>query len=197
MELPFKKVDHRGGWRPGAGRPKKNKDGIVRAHVYQGLNEVSVSQIEIYQKIIREKLASKSDTLVNAGLIVALGQNFVYRIDEEYDEDQVKVNKKGEETIKKGSLRKRIHTLVTDPEEIKKALDLMGVGGIDPDGKYYYVTTKEPDVKAIEVLLNRAFGRPKETLELNAHVQFSLRGLKQKREVIHEHVKEKLSGENS
>lgn len=120
-------------------------------------------------KAVAEQIMKKARPLVRAGMSVALGQQFVYRIDEEKDDD--------------GKTKKRVHVLVTDPEEIANALDQMegmGVGG-DTD-EYYYITTKEPDYKAIEMLLSRALGKPKESIDVNANVTFSLIGLAKQRD---------------
>lgn len=125
---------------------------------------------EKMQKALERKIQSKAFKLFNAGMTVAMGQVFVYRIDEEEDS--------------KGKVISRKHVLVTDENEIAEALDEQEGYGRTTSGKYYYVTTKEPDHKAIQMLLDRGFGKPKETVDLNAHVTFSLRALAQKREML-------------
>jgi hypothetical protein len=122
------------------------------------------------QAVINNMIMKKSQQLIHAGMTVALGQNFVYRIDEEKND--------------KGNVTSRKHVLVEDPEEIALALDQMGVGATHPDDKYYYVTAKEPDHKAIEMLLNRAYGKPKESLDLNVDVKFSLKALAESRKEL-------------
>lgn len=113
----------------------------------------------------RDLIAAKAMPLVRAAMIPAMGQTFVYRIDEEENERGKKIRK---------------HILCTDPDEIAKALDAIEEGGEDPEGNYYYVTAKEPDYKAIEMLMSRAFGKPKETKDVNVTV-FSLTALAEKR----------------
>lgn len=115
------------------------------------------------EREVQNKIAEKALTLIRAGMITALGQNFVYRIDEEID--------------LKGRVVSRKHILVTDADEIATALDQMEEGSTHPEDKYYYVTAKEPDHKAVEMLLNRAFGKPKETVGLEVEHKFSLRDL--------------------
>jgi hypothetical protein len=130
-----------------------------------------VRKMELAQKKVMEKLIyKKTAPLIRAAMITALGQNFVYRIDEERDS--------------KGKLLNRKHVLVEDPNEIARALDQMEEGGQDPDDKYYYITAKEPDARAVEMLLNRGYGKPKETIDLNADVKFSLKDLAAHRKEI-------------
>lgn len=135
----------------------------------------ALRKLEIAKRHAMEKLIyKKTAPLIRAGFISAMGQNFVYRIDEERDS--------------KGKLLSRKHVLVEDAREIAEALDKMEEGGQDPDDAYYYVTTKEPDVRAIEMLLNRAYGKPKETIDLNAQIEFSLKGLAAHRQDLQDDV---------
>ena len=130
-----------------------------------------VRQMELNtKKIIEKMIYSKARPLIRAGMINAMGQNFVYRIDEERDS--------------KGKLLTRKHILVTDSKEIAEALDKMEEGGKDPQDRFYYVTAKEPDIRAIEMLLNRAYGKPKESIKVETEVQFSLKDLAKTREDI-------------
>lgn len=123
-----------------------------------------VRKLEVKQKQIMEGMIyRKTAPLIRAGMIAAMGQNFVYRIDEERDS--------------KGKLLSRKHVRVENPDEIAKALDQIEEGGTHPDDAYYYVTTKEPDIRAIEALLNRGYGKPKESLTIDGEVQFSLKAL--------------------
>lgn len=124
----------------------------------------AVRKMELAQKKVMEKMIyKKTAPLIRAGMIPAMGQHFVYRIDEERDS--------------KGKLLSRKHILVENPKEIAQALDQIEEGGIHPDDKFYYVTAKEPDVRAIEMLLNRGYGKPKESLTIDGEVKFSLKAL--------------------
>jgi hypothetical protein len=52
--------------------------------------------------------------------------------------------------------------LVTDPEEIRYYLEeLHGEPGAINDS-YFFITTKEPDARVIDSLLDRAYGKPKD-----------------------------------
>lgn len=111
-------------------------------------------------KVIDRYVKSKLMKLLRAQTIPALGQHFVYRIDEEKDS--------------KGKVIGKKHVLIEDPHEIATALDEMEAGGDHQDEKYYYVTTKEPDFRAADALLNRSLGKPKETIDTTVNVKFSL-----------------------
>ena len=69
-------------------------------------------------------------------------------------------------------------TRVEDPDEICTALNAIdNNGGFVGEGLYYYITTKEPDYRAGEAILNRAIGKVPDKVEQKIDVQFSLRGL--------------------
>ncbi len=127
----------KGGKRAGAGRPrgKPTKATLEKQKVSEAFNQ---------------RVLAKADALFNAQLTLAVGSMKVFRIDEvEAD----------------GGKKKREHVHVTDAEEIKALLDEHdGANGV-VDGVYYYFSDVPPDNKAIEAMLNRALGKPKETLE--------------------------------
>lgn len=126
-----------GGKRPGAGR----KPGSRSAKT---LEKMAV------QKAFNERVMRHADHLFHAQLALSVGSVRVFRIDEEND---------GNGKIK------RTHTLVTDVKEIKKVLDEHeGQSGI-VDDSYYFITEVMPDNRAIDSMLNRALGKPKETHE--------------------------------
>ena len=100
---------------------------------------------------IRQQILKKAAPLVRAAMIPAMGQNFVYRIDETKNE--------------KGRVVHKEHVLVTDPHEIAMALDQIEEGANDPEDKYYYVTATAPDFRAVQMLWDRTFGKAKESIE--------------------------------
>lgn len=127
----------KGGKRPGAGRPKgkPTQKTLERQKVLEAFNQ---------------RVMAKADVLFNAQLMLAVGSMKVFRIDETEGEN---------------GRTKREHVHVTDPEEIKALLDehegMAGTVG----GVYYYFTDVSPDNKAIEAMMNRAFGKPTEKHE--------------------------------
>lgn len=127
----------RGGKRAGAGKPKgqKHKTTLEKLRVAEAFNQ---------------RVMAKADALFNAQLVLAVGSMKVFRVDESEAENGKK---------------KREHVHVTDQEEIKRLLDEHdGMNGV-VDGVYYYFTDVLPDNRAIDSMLNRALGKPKETLE--------------------------------
>lgn len=127
-----------GGKRPGAGRKRgsKNKKTLEKAAIAEAFNQ---------------RVMTQADALFNAQLALSVGSIKVFRIDEEEDAN--------------GKV-KRIHTLVTDPEEIKQVLDEHDGGAGIVGENYYFVSNVSPDNRAIDSLLNRSLGKPKETHEV-------------------------------
>ena len=119
----------KGGPRPGAGRPVGS--------LGKETKEKKKAEQEMIQRIV-----NNLEGIINAQLNLAHGAAYLYRIDET-----------GE-----GKNKKREHVLVTDPEEIKRYLDSELPDGEELDN-YYYITTKSPDGKAIDSLIDRVFGK--------------------------------------
>lgn len=141
-----------GGQRKGAGRPKGRKDNktLEREKVLEAVNQ---------------RIYTIADSLLTAQQSLAKGQSFLYKIHTNYTRGP-----------KGGDIQtKEKPVLVTDPEEIRDYLDSIDNpdSDLDPDD-YYYITTKEPSGQAIDSLMNRAFGRPKESLELTGDVKLKL-----------------------
>lgn len=127
----------KGGPQPGSGRPKGS------------LNKTTLEQRKVLEAF-NQRVMAKADALFNAQLTLATGSMKVFRIDEEEGEN---------------GKTKRIHSHVTDADEIKALLDEHdGAPGV-VDGVYYYFTDISPDNKAIDSMLNRAFGRAAETIK--------------------------------
>lgn len=61
----------------------------------------------------------------------------------------------------------------------KRMQNLLDTGQYGTD--YIVVAGEQPDWKAADALLNRAYGKPKESLELSGEVSFSLRALAERR----------------
>jgi hypothetical protein len=109
------------------------------------------------REMIDHLIMSKTSALIRAGLSLAIGQQFIYKYDV--------VTKK--------------HILLTNPDEIEEAFNFIQEGGHSVDGNIYLITAKEPDTKAIDMLLNRTYGKPTEKLEVETIINFadSLRNL--------------------
>ena len=136
-----------GGKRKGAGRPK-------------GKKTLETLTKELALKQFNERVDKSTDAFFNAAKNLAVGQMYIYRLDEE---EKTGANGK-KYTIK-------VPVLVTSSEEIKDAIDVLYADGESEDGTYYYATTKPADIKAIDSLMNRRHGRPKETVEHSGEIK--------------------------
>lgn len=127
----------KGGKRPGAGRRvgSKNKATLEKAAIQEAFNQ---------------RVMVQADSLFNAQLSLAVGSVKVFEVVETKD----------------GNRTKREHFLVTNTERIKEVLDgFDGVGSGVIDDTYYLVSNVLPDNRAIDSMLNRALGKPKDTME--------------------------------
>lgn len=102
------------------------------------------------QEAFNQRVMTQADALFNAQLSLAVGSVQVFRVDEEETEN--------------GKI-KRIHTLVTNPAEIKQVLDAHDGGAGIVGQSYYFVSELPPQNIAIESMFNRTLGKPKDTVE--------------------------------
>ena len=139
----------RGGKRNGAGRKKGSK-------------EPHTLERERVQEAFNQRVFGIAQNLLERQASLAMGQTFLYRID-----------KKKEST---GKVVVEKPVVVTDPDEISMWLDFEYGDGENPntDSEYYYMTTKEPNNQAIDSILNRSLGKPKETIEHQGGVSLKL-----------------------
>lgn len=105
---------------------------------------------KVREKGIKERILKNVDELVNSQLILAKGAQFLY---------QIKMRNVA-------GRRKPEHILIKDPKKIKAFLDG------DLDEEYCYISTQAPDNKAIDSLLDRAFG--KATTQGNVNHEFNV-----------------------
>lgn len=113
-------------------------------------------------------VARKSKTLLASQLALGVGSLYVFRIDTE-----IIGSGKNEKRFKKKPV------LVQDIDEIINALDFYYAEGESPnnDQTYYFITTKDPENKAIDSLLDRTFGKPKESIEMKHSGELGLYSL--------------------
>ena len=102
------------------------------------LEDIAVEEIE---NEFKKRVGHSAHKLLNAQMSLALGTQTLYKV-------VLGVDEKGKPCRK--------HVMVTDDEEIRAYLD-------DPDltngDDYYYITTKQPDLAAINSALDRLFGK--------------------------------------
>ncbi len=136
-----------GGKRKGAGRKKGSKS-----------KKTLEKEIELER--VKQRIFSFTDKLVDSQLSLARGISYLYKI-----EKQRIVGPKGGISYK--SLPPK---LVTHEFEIQAYLEgLVNEGDMDDkkdrEATYYYITTEKPENQAIKDMLDRAFGKPVETVE--------------------------------
>lgn len=131
-----KKESSWGGKRVGAGRQKGSQN--------KATIEEKVVRDEMHQRVLKNV-----GPLISAQLQLAKGITHCYRV-----------------TMFKGGTRSDPE-LVTDVDEMHEAIDLISSGDAfgeiqEDDGtaaRYYFLTTKAPDNKALDSLLDRVFGK--------------------------------------
>lgn len=141
-----------GGKRPGAGRkPKsKNKKTLEREAVLKFFNQ-------------RTMLAADRLWAAQAGL--AMGSTYLYKVEKEWIKTGTKKN--GEEN---GFYKKLKPELVTSQLEIENYLQGLTEEGDedndqDPAATYYFITTKDPDNRALDSLIDRSLGKTPSSIQ--------------------------------
>lgn len=95
-------------------------------------------ELKVLDEEFRGRILNSIHDLLTAQFNIAKGASYLYRIDVENGEKH--------------------HFLVEDPDEIKNVLDeCEGTGTFDEH--YYYITTKAPDNRALDSLIDRVFGK--------------------------------------
>ncbi len=105
----------------------------------------------------RERVASSTNKIFEAQLNLAIGETYLMVI----------------RTVGKGAKARRETEIVTNPHIIKDYFD--GKLG-ESDEEYYFISTKPANNQALDSLMNRTFGRPKEDSEDpdTLHVKFEV-----------------------
>lgn len=131
-------LKRRGGARPGAGRPKGS------------ISKVRRTAKEAKERFI-ERVQDNVDTLFNAQLSLAKGEQHLF----------VKYH------VGEGKERRAYVDIVTDPETIAEYLNDYGETlNQQSDDEYYYISTRPANNQAIDSMLNRAFGKAPEKIEI-------------------------------
>jgi hypothetical protein len=113
-----------------------------------GKNQSTIVKEEA-ERQFKERVAKNVDRLFNSQLDLALGEKYLMVTT----------------TIGTGTRQRRETSIVTDPQIIKQFLD--DESSLNDDTEYYFMSTKPANNQALEGMMNRAFGRAKESLELS------------------------------
>ena len=99
-------------------------------------------------KQFKDRVAKSVEKIFNSQLDLAVGEKYLFVI----------------RTTGKGAKQRRETSIVEDPETIRQYLD----GELhNTNEEYFFMTTKPANNQALESLMSRAFGRPKESVDLN------------------------------
>lgn len=138
MDDSLKNNSKWGGKREGAGRP------------VGAMNQRTKDKKEA-ERELKQRIVENSQRILDKQLSLAEGCQYLFVI--RYEEGE------------NGKRRKGKPELVTDQEIIRDYLDGKLEGNQD---EYYFMTTERPDSKVLDSLLDRAFGRASQTLDLES-----------------------------
>ena len=144
-------------------RSKTSKVNGKKGGRKKGKKNPETLEREAVLKEFRLRAMKSADVLFNAQLHIATGQTFLYKI-----EKTKLIGTKGGVSYKPERPK-----LVTDTWEIEHYLNGALIDGdidnkSDPSATYYYLTSKEPDNKAIEALLDRSLGKTQQNVDVTS-----------------------------
>ncbi|HKF48308.1 MAG TPA: hypothetical protein VKB38_13180 [Terracidiphilus sp.] len=119
---------------------------------------------------LRQRIMQKADKILDAQMILANGQQFLYKIEKEW----VSTGGTKKDGTKQGFWRPKKPELVEAEWEIRSYIDnLAEHEGIftlddpnDESATYYFITVKEPSNQAIDSMFNRAFGKATDHIDI-------------------------------
>lgn len=129
------------------------------------------------KKAFDQRVMQVANPLFNAQARLAMGLSYLFRV----DKYEARTGKGQDVNIE---YRKKPAVIVTDSNEIKEYIDNISQGKTyheDDECEYYYIHTVKPDNQAIDSMLNRTFGRAKETIEIDENITISLKDLAKER----------------
>lgn len=120
---------------------KKSKRGGPRKGAGRKKGKLAAATIERndIKKAIQDRIAAHADLLIRAQMTVGLGASYLYYV----------------------TPVRKTPKLITDPQTIEDYL----VGKLEGKG-FYYITTERPDSRAIDSMLDRAFGKADASLDV-------------------------------
>lgn len=140
-----------GGWDQGMKRGQKTKKVLEREKVMGALTQ---------------RILKIADGILDKQLVLVKGQQFLYKIEKE----------RAGGTAKSPIYRSKPPELVESEGEIRGYLENLAENDgqytledpNDPSATYYFITTKEPDNRAIDSLLNRVFGKATDHIDVTS-----------------------------
>lgn len=128
-----------GGARKGAGKPKGHKS-------------AKTLEKEESRKFMQNYILGILEPILRAQASVARGVQYVYAITTTVDG--------------KGNSH-RESTQLTSPGDIQHALNVLNDIEDPDENEYYYITSEKPDLRAIDSMIDRVFGKASQHVELD------------------------------
>lgn len=127
----------------------------------KGKKAKSTLEREAVMRAYQQRVMQMSDRLLDYQLSLARGTTYLFKIEKE-----LIIGPKGGKTYKS-----KKPELVTDVEEIRSYLEGITQEGDlgnpkDPNGTYYYLTSKDPDSRTIDSMLDRGIGKPAQAFSM-------------------------------
>lgn len=115
----------------------------------KGKENQNTKERRIAEEEMRNRVIKSTDSLLNSQMALAKGEVNLYRV---YYTGQ-------------GSKKQKHVDIVTDQETITEYLaDSLNNG----EDEYYYIATKSPDNRSIDSLLDRTYGKAKQSVDLTS-----------------------------
>lgn len=132
----------------------------------RGTKSAKTLEREKVMSALTQRVLRIADGIVDKQLVLVRGQQFLYKIEKE----------RAGGTAKSPIYRSKPPELVESKTEIRGYLENLAENDgqytledpNDPSATYYFITTKEPDNRAIDSLLNRVFGKATEHIDVTS-----------------------------
>lgn len=135
----------------------KNTPPIKKVGAYSELGKLTRDR----EKLYKERVLKVTSILFNKQFSAAIGLQYMYKFELRYDKENSPYYSKP--------------ILVVSPDEIALGLTQImkvGEGKPDPDGPngdvYFNITSKDPDQRVIDSMLDRTFGKAKQQLDISS-----------------------------
>lgn len=112
----------------------------------KGSENEETKQRRLTEQHMKRRIVESTDSLLNSQMALAKGEVSLYK----------------KTYVGKGASRRTVIEIVTDQEIIK---DFLAETLDEGDNEYYYIATKPPDSKSIDSLLDRTYGKAKQSID--------------------------------
>lgn len=135
----------------------------------KGAKNKKTLEKKIIDEELKRRVIQKADALLNAQLSVAIGCSYLFKVEK----------------------NRKKPVMIKDPKIISDYL------GGELDDRYYYITTEEPNWRAVVSLFDRVFGRPKEMTDDDSEIDYYHQLTNEQLDRQIEEIKQELSRINN